>query len=151
MLAAPLEDHETNWKCALLCIRSPRRLSEVLSSTKFFLNSCSQLGNSCDISLCTSFDSLFLFRFLVSVESCNGSLRSSSFIPLFLSDTGTSTSLVSDTESLVSDVDSCDEDGDEADEGAVVEELADIPGTINGTLFDILQSIRLPSLMRCGF
>ena len=35
--------------------------------------------------------------------------------------------------SLVSDVDSCDEDGDEADEGVVVEELADIPGTINGT------------------
>ena len=38
-----------------------------------------------------------------------------------------------DTESLLADVDSCDEDGDEADEGVVEEELADIPGTTNGT------------------
>ena len=49
--------------------------------------------------------------------------RSSSFIPLFLSDTGASTSLFSDTGSLLADVDSCDEDGDEADEGVVEEEL----------------------------
>ena len=32
---------------------------EVLSSTKFSLNSCSQSGNACDISLCTSSDSPF--------------------------------------------------------------------------------------------
>ena len=83
--------------------------------------------------------SLYIFGFpifiLVSVssESCNGSQRSSSFIPPFLFDTGASTSLFSDTESLFSDVDSCDDDGDEADEGVVEEELADIPGTTNGT------------------
>ena len=59
--------------------------------------------------------------------------RSSSFIPLLLSDTGASTSLFSNTESSFSDVDSCDEDGDEADEGVVEEELAEIPGTTNGT------------------
>ena len=58
---------------ALLCIRSRRSSSEVLSSTKFSLNSCSQLGNSCDKSLCTFSDSLFIFWFSVSVESCNGS------------------------------------------------------------------------------
>ena len=52
----------------------------------------------------------------------------SSFIPLFLADTGASTFLFSDTESLFSDVDSCDEDGDEADEGVVDEELTDIRG-----------------------
>ena len=55
-------------------------------------------------------NSLYFFRFLfhlgfqVSVESCNGSHRSSSFIPLFLSDAGASTSLFSDTESLFSNV-----------------------------------------------
>ena len=49
------------------------------------------------------------------------------------SDTGTSTSLFSDTESLLADVDSCDEDGDEADEGVVEEELADKPGTTINT------------------
>ena len=67
------------------------------------------------------------------MESCNGSHRSSSFIPLFLADAGAATSLFSDIESLFSNVDSCDEDGDEADEGVVEEELFDIPGTTNGT------------------
>ena len=113
--------------CALLCIRSLRRSSEVLSSTTFFLNSCSQSSISCDISLGTSFDSIFLF--LVSVESCNGSHRSSSFVPPLPSDTGVSTSLFSETDSLLADVDSCDEDGDEADEGVVEEELVDKPRT----------------------
>ena len=75
----------------------------------------------------------FLSCFSVSVESCNGSPRSSSFIPPFLSDIGASTSLFADTESLLADVDSCDEDGDEADEGAVEEELAEVAGTTNGT------------------
>ena len=75
----------------------------------------------------------FLFWFSVSVDSCNGSPRSSSFVPPLLSDTGVSTPLFSDTESLLADVDSCDEDGNDADEGAVKEELADIPGTTNGT------------------
>ena len=62
------------------------------------------------------------------MESCSGSPRSSSSVPLFHSDTGASTFLFSDTESLFSDVDSCDEDGDEADEGVVEEELTDIRG-----------------------
>ena len=57
----------------------------------------------------------------------------------------------SDAESLLANVDSSDEDGDEADEGVVDEELADIPGTTNGTQFENLQSILLPFLMRCGF
>ena len=67
------------------------------------------------------------------MASCNGSLRSSSFIPPFLSDTGASTSLFSDTDFLFSNVDSCDEDGDEADEGVVEEEPADTPGTTYAT------------------
>ena len=62
-----------------------------------------------------------------------GLTESSSFVPPLLSDTGASTSLFSDTESLLADVDPCDEDGDEADEGAIEAELADIPGTTNGT------------------
>ena len=41
------------------------------------------------------------------------------------------------------------------DEGDVVEdeleELVDRPGTTNGTLFAVLQSIILPFLMNCGF
>ena len=36
-------------------------------------------------------------------------------------------------------------------EGVVEEELADQPGTTNGTSFDILQSILLPVLVRCCF
>ena len=51
----------------------------------------------------------------------------------------------------VGHVDSCDEDDDEEGEGVVEEELADIPGTTNGTYFDTLQPILLPLLMKCGF
>ena len=51
---------------------------------------------------------------------------------------------------LTSNTESCDEDDGEIGEG-VVEELEDKPGTTNGTSFDILQSILLPFLMRCGF
>ena len=50
-----------------------------------------------------------------------------------------------------SNAESCDEDDGEVGEGAVEEELADKPGTTNGTQLDILQSILLPFLMRCGF
>ena len=57
------------------------------------------------------------------MDSCSGTLRSSSFVPPLLTDTGVSTSLLSDTESLFADVDSCDED----------EELSDIPKSTNGT------------------
>ena len=52
---------------------------------------------------------------------------------------------------LTSNAESCDEDDDEVGVGVVEEELADKPGTTNGTLLDILQSILLPFLMRCGF
>ena len=44
-----------------------------------------------------------------------------------------------------------DEDDGEGSEGLVEEELADKPGTTNGAQFDILQSILLPFLLRCGF
>ena len=69
----------------------------------------------------------------MSALLCTRSPRSSSFVPPLLSDAGVSTPLFSDTESRFSDVDSCDGDDDEADEGVVEEELADIPGTTNGT------------------
>ena len=117
---------------ALLCIRSPRRFSEVLSSTKILSEFLQPVRQFTRCISCTSSDSLF-FCVSVSVESCTGSSRSSSFIPLFLSDPGASTALFSDTKSMLADVDSCDEDGDEADEGVVEEEVADIPGTTNGT------------------
>ena len=52
---------------------------------------------------------------------------------------------------LRSNTESCDEDDGERGEGVVVEELADKPGTTNGTSFEILQSILLPFLMICGF
>ena len=42
---------------------------------------------------------------------------------------------------LTSNTESCDEDDGEVGEGLVEEELADKPGTTNGTQFDILQSI----------
>ena len=51
---------------------------------------------------------------------------------------------------LTSNTESCDEDDDEVGVG-VVEELADKPGTVNGTQFDTLHSIILPFLVRCGF
>ena len=92
---------------ALLCIGSPRSSSEVLSSTKFSLNSCSQSGNACDKSLCTSFDSPFLFWFSASVDSCTGSPCSSSLVLPLLSATGFSVYL------LTSNTESCDEDDDE--------------------------------------
>ena len=52
---------------------------------------------------------------------------------------------------LTSNTESCDEDDGEVGEGVVEEELGDKPGTTNGTQLDILQSILLPFLMRCGF
>ena len=53
---------------------------------------------------------------------------------------------------LSSNTESCDED--DAKVGVcvcVVEELVDKPGTTSGTQLDILQSILLPFLVRCGF
>ena len=97
----------------------------LLSSTKFSLNSCSQCGKSCNRSLCTSSCPSFLFLFSVSVGLCSGFPRSSSLVLPLLSGTGFSVYLLSNTES-------CDEDDDEVGVG-VVEELADKPGTTNGT------------------
>ena len=50
---------------------------------------------------------------------------------------------------LTSNTESCDEDDDVG--VGVVEELVDKPRTVNGTSFDILQSILLPFLVRCVF
>ena len=111
----------------LPCTRFPQGFVEVFSSTKFSLNSCSQSGNSCGISLCTSSDSPFIFWFSISVDSCSGSHRSSSPTLRLLSGTGFSVYL------LTSNTESCDEDDGEAGEGVVEEELADQPRTINGT------------------
>ena len=44
---------------------------------------------------------------------------------------------------ISSPLESCDEDDEEVSEGVVVD-LADEPGTTNGTQFDVLQSILLP-------
>ena len=52
---------------------------------------------------------------------------------------------------LKSNTESCDKDDGEVGEGVVEEELAHKPGTTNGTLLDLLQSILLPFLMRCVF
>ena len=92
---------------------------EVLSSTKFSLNSCSQSGNSCDISLCAPSDSSSLFLFSVSVDSCSGSQRSSSLVLPLLSGTGFSVYLLTSN----TETESCDEDDEEV--GVVEEELAD--------------------------
>ena len=76
--------------------------------------------------------SLYFFAFLilifsVSVDSCNGSPRSSSLVLPLLSGTGFSVYL------LTSNTESCDEDDEEVSVGVAEEELADKPGTTNGT------------------
>ena len=48
-------------------------------------------------------------------------------------------------------MESCDEDDGEVGESVVKEELADKPRTTSGTWLDILQSILLPFLIKCGF
>ena len=54
-------------------------------------------------------------------------------------------------ECLDSKTESCDKDDGEVGEDEVEEELADKPGTTNGTELGVLQSILLQFLMRCGF
>ena len=61
------------------------------------------------------------------MDSCKGSPRSSSLVLPLLSGTGFSVYL------LTPNTESCDEDDGDAEEGAVEEELADKPGTANGT------------------
>ena len=53
--------------------------------------------------------------------------------------------------SRLADIDSCEEDDEEVDEDVCEEELADNPGTTNGTKFDVLRQIFLPFLIRFGF
>ena len=98
----------------------------LLASTKFSLKSCSQSGNSCFGSLCTSSRPSFLFLFSLSVALCSGFRRSSSLILPLLSGTGLSVYLPT------SNAESCDEDDEEVGVG-VVEELVDEPGSTNGT------------------
>ena len=52
---------------------------------------------------------------------------------------------------LTSNTESCNEDDGDVGDSAVEQELKEKPGTTNGTLFDVLQSILLPLLVRCGF
>ena len=60
----------------------------LLSSTKFSLNSCSQSGNSCNRSHCTSSRPSFLLVFSVSVDLCIVFPRRSSLVLPLLSGTG---------------------------------------------------------------
>ena len=64
------------------------------------------------------------------MDSCSGSPRSSSLILQLLSGTRFSVYL------LTSNTESCDEDDGEEGEVVVEEELADEPGTTNGTQLD---------------
>ena len=82
--------------------------------------------------------------FLVSVDLCSGFLRNSSLVLPLLSVAGFSVYL------LTSNTASCDEDVEDASVDDV-KELADKPGTANGTTLYMLQSIILPFLMRCRF
>ena len=104
-----------------------------------------QSSNSCDISLCTSFDSLFYFVFPVSVVSCSGSHRSSPLVLPLLSCARFSVYL------LTSNTESYDEDDGEVGEGVVEEELADKPGTTNGTLLENCNQRSCLFLTRCDF
>ena len=82
-------------------------------------NSVSNLAIHAILSLCTSSDSSFLFRFSFSVGFLQRVSPKISFILPLLSDTGHSALLFSDTDPLLADVDSSDEDGDEVDESVV--------------------------------
>ena len=72
----------------------PRGSEGLLSSTKCSQNSCSQPGNSCDVSLCSSSRPSFLFLFSFSVDSCCGFLGSSSLVLPLLSGSGFSVYLL---------------------------------------------------------
>ena len=104
VLAAPLEDHKMTWKCldffalglemcGLLCIRTPRCPSEVLSSTKFSLNSSGQSGNSCENLFVLLWILNFNFDFRFLWNHATGLPEAVHSYPLFLSDTGASTSV----------------------------------------------------------
>ena len=93
LLATPLVIHEKNWKCLDPQAQGfPVAPKGQFLSTKFSLNSCSQSGNSCNGSLCTSTCPSFLFVFLISVNLCSGFPSNSSLIHLLLSVAGFSVS-----------------------------------------------------------
>ena len=77
-----------------------------------------------------------IFIFSVSAGSCDGLLHTVLLELSLLVDAGCSAS--------------CDEDVDDVGEDEL-EELVDRPGTTIGTLLAVLNFIRLPSSMSCGF
>ena len=97
------------------------RCSGTFSSTSPCLNSCSQSGTPCKSSLCNSSSSSFLFGFLISADSCDGSLRADSLVLSLLLVAGIYLSVVY-----------CDEDVGEVGEDEV-EDLVDKPSTTNDT------------------
>ena len=104
LLATPLFIQEKNWKCLDVQRRVSPSVCWTTSSTKFSLNSCSQSGNSCTRSLCTSSCPSFFFAFLVSAGPCSGFLRNFPLVLPILSVAGFSVYL------LTSNTESCDED-----------------------------------------
>ena len=83
---------------------------------------------------------LFYFYFLISAGSCDGRTSTVLLILSLLVNRGCNAGI---TASCGTDVGDVGEDE--------LEELADRPGTTNGTWFAVLHSIFLPFLMRCGF
>ena len=140
LLAAPLEFHEMTWKCfdfhavdfskALLkCFHQPNSIwiptvNQTIYAIYFFV--------------------LLIHHFFLGFDFCRS--RSSPLVLPLLSCTGFSVFLL-----FPSNTEFCNENVGEVGEGVVEEELANKPGTIYGTWFDILQSILSPFLIRCGF
>ena len=124
LLATPWVFHEMTWKCLnFLALGSSKAL------LKYFHRPNSLWIAVANRAIHVIYRSVLLrvppfFLFFVSVHSCSGFPRSSSLILPLLSDTGFSVYL------LTTNTESCD---DEVGEGVVEEELADKPGTTNGT------------------
>ncbi len=104
------------------------------------MNSCSHSGRPCDEFPRASSLSSFFCGFSVSAGQRDESPCTSSLILSLLVDAGCSVGVTA----------SCDEDAGDVGEDEL-EELVDRPGTTNGAKFDVLHSIFLTFLMRCGF
>ena len=94
----------------------PKVLLKYFHQNNLSLNSCSQSGDSCDVSLCISSDSPFSFLFSVLWIQAEGlsevfTRTSTSFLHWIF---GVSVDINTET---------CDEDDGEVDEGVVEEEL----------------------------
>ena len=123
LLATSLVIHEKNWKCLdFLALGFTRALLKYFHQPNS-VNSCSQSGNSCDLSLCTSSDSpFFCFRFLwIHAADLQEALHSYFHFLYWIF--GVSVDIK----------ESCDEDDGEVGEGVVEEELSDKPRTTNAT------------------